>query len=164
MKRVFILPTVLAAALLLPAAAAATSWAPLHAPGHSRAAAFGARAAGHAGRAPLRYVPLARTLSGTGTISLNVYQYSGAAEVNAEADWFVYQGADSGSGYGNNERQRPRRPHGRAAASSNNGGDHRLPRQPGQRGLRPVEHVVGCERLERRPAARATPDDHHPEQ
>jgi len=118
---VFILPTVLAAALLLPAAAAATSWAPLHAPGHSRAAAFGARAIGHAGRAPLRYVPLARTLSGTGTISLNVYQYSGAAEVNAEADWFVYQGADSGSGYGNTNASGHVDLTGVPAASSNNG-------------------------------------------
>ena len=103
MKRVFILPTVLAAALLLPAAAAATSWAPLHAPGHSRAAAFGARAAGHAGRAPLRYVPLARKLSGTGTISVNVYQFDGSPEVNAEAEWVVFASGGMAYGSGNTD-------------------------------------------------------------
>jgi hypothetical protein len=51
-------------------------------------------------RAPLRYEPLARRiLSGTGIISLNVYNYSGQPEVNAEADWWVFEELDYGTGY-----------------------------------------------------------------
>ncbi len=53
-----------------------------------------------ADRAPLRYEPLARRiLSGTGTISLNVYSYAGQPEVNAEADWWVSTDTDYGTGY-----------------------------------------------------------------
>ena len=99
MKRLFILLAACAAALVLPAAAAATSLAPLHAPVHARAADLGAHPMGLADRAPLRYVPLARTLSGTGTISLNVYDFYGSPEANAEAAWWVSEGDDWGTGY-----------------------------------------------------------------
>lgn len=121
MKRLFILPALLAAALLLPAAAMATSLAPLHAPGHARATSHVARSAGRSDLAPLRYVPLARTLSGTGTISLNVYQLDGSAEVNAEVDWAVFESADMGYGYGNTDASGHIDLTGVPAASSDNG-------------------------------------------
>jgi hypothetical protein len=121
MRRLFILSTVLATALLLPAAAAATSLAPLHASGHVSATAQGARAAHRADRAPLRYVPLARTLTGTGTISLHVYQFDSSPEVNAEADWFVVEGADVGTGYGYTDASGDVTLTGVPAATSGNG-------------------------------------------
>jgi hypothetical protein len=99
MKRLFILPALLAAALLLPAAAMATSLTPLHAPVQAQEAGRAARTAGRVDRAPLRYVPLARTLTGTGTIALNVYTFDGLPEVAAEADWWVTEGDDWGTGH-----------------------------------------------------------------
>ena len=100
MRRMVVLTTACATFLLLAWPAAAASSAQLHAFRHARAIDPAARAAHLIYRAPLLYVPLARTLSGTGTISLNVYTLNGAPEVNAEADWWVYQGEDYGTGSG----------------------------------------------------------------
>ena len=48
----------------------------------------------------LGFEPLARRLlSGTGTISLNVYAYNGTAEVGARADWWVFGEFDYGTGH-----------------------------------------------------------------
>jgi hypothetical protein len=121
MRRLFILSTVLATALLLPAAAAATSLAPLHASGHVSATVQGVRAASRVDRAPLRYVPLARTLTGTGTISLHIYQFDASPEVNAEADWLVVEGADVGAGHGYTDASGDVALTGVPAATSGNG-------------------------------------------
>ena len=44
-----------------------------------------------ADRAPAGFEPLGRRLlSGTGTISLDVYDFSGKPEVNAAVDWSVF--------------------------------------------------------------------------
>jgi hypothetical protein len=50
-------------------------------------------------RAP-RFVPLARTLTGTGIIDLNVYTYLSQPEVAATVGWWVYTATDSGQGDG----------------------------------------------------------------
>ena len=52
-------------------------------------------------RAPAAFQPLGRRLlTGTGTISLNVYTYTGQPEVNAEADWWVFGSASYETGHG----------------------------------------------------------------
>ena len=100
MRRLFVAATLCAAILLCGAPVALALTAPLHPVGHTRADAHVPYATRSADRAPLRYSPLARRiLSGTGTISLNVYSYAGLAEVNAEADWWVSTDTDYGFGY-----------------------------------------------------------------
>ena len=90
MKRLFVAAVVCAAVLLVTAPVALAWTAPLHPVGHNRTAAHVPYVERSADRAPLRYEPLARRiLSGTGTISLNVYSYAGQPEVNARADWWV---------------------------------------------------------------------------
>jgi hypothetical protein len=100
MKRVSVLMTACAAVMLLAGPAAAAPTAPLHASDHAHAARQDARAAGRVDRTPLRYIPLARTLTGTGTISLNVYTFSGLPDVGAETVWWVTDGAETGTGSG----------------------------------------------------------------
>jgi hypothetical protein len=100
MRRLFVAAVVCAAVLLVTAPAALAWTAPLHPVGHNRTAAHVPYVKRSADRAPLRYEPLARRiLSGTGTISLNVYTYDGQPEVNAEADWWVSTDADYGTGH-----------------------------------------------------------------
>ena len=98
MKRLSILLAACAAALVLPAAAAALT--PLHAPVKAREAGHAARAAGPIDRAPLRYVPLARTLTGTATVKVHAYDYSSNPYQAAEVDWWVTTDTDQASGYG----------------------------------------------------------------
>lgn len=101
MKHLFAVATLCAAVLLLSGVAVAgPRSAPLHSLGHAGFGGHLSTAEAHADRAPARYVPLARTLTGTGTISLNVYQFDGNPEVGAEADWWVVEDTDWGTGYG----------------------------------------------------------------
>ena len=100
MKRLFVAVALCAAILLLAAPVALAASAPLHAVGQS-AAVRAPFAKNHLDRAPLKYEPLARRiLSGTGTISLNVYPFSGPAEVGAEVHWWVFEELDFGTGSG----------------------------------------------------------------
>ena len=99
MRRRFAAVTFCATVLLCAAPAALALTAPPHPVGHTRADAHAPYAKRSADRAPLKYEPLARRiLSGTGTISLNVYSYDGLPEVNAEADWWVFTDTDYGLG------------------------------------------------------------------
>lgn len=120
MKHPFVLFAACVAALALPAAAAAAPTpAPLHAQVSRDAPATVGANAGD--RAPLLYVPLARMLTGTGTISLNVYQFNGTAEANAEAHWWVVEDTDSGTGYATTDASGHVDLTGVPAASSSNG-------------------------------------------
>ena len=89
------LPVLLSACvvgLLLAGPAAAESLTQRHALGaDAPGAAAQLRLTGttSAGVAQAGYVPLARRLTGTGVLSLDVFQYSGAPEVDADVDWSV---------------------------------------------------------------------------
>jgi hypothetical protein len=89
MRRTFVTATLCAAILLLAAASAVAT--PRYAARGVKLTAHNVAALNHGRQAPVAYVPLARRiLSGTGTISLNVYTWNSLPEAGARADWWVY--------------------------------------------------------------------------
>ena len=103
MRRTLVAAAACAVALLVavPAAEAATTGSP--APSHARVASPVVhsplvRSLGE--RLPFRFVPLARRLSGGGTVDLTVQTYAGGAEAGAQAGWWVTAGDQTGHGAG----------------------------------------------------------------
>jgi hypothetical protein len=98
MRRVSVTAIICAAFILLAASSAAA--APRHAASGAGLTAHNA-ALSHGGQGQTAYAPLAkRLLSGTGTISINVYSWAGLPEVGASTSWWVFSGADYGTGEG----------------------------------------------------------------
>jgi hypothetical protein len=98
MRRLFVAAALCAAFLVLAASAVAT---PRYAPRGTKLAAHNTAALSHDRQAPAAYEPLARRiLSGTGTISLNVYSWDSQPEVGATTDWWVVTDRDYGTGEG----------------------------------------------------------------
>ncbi len=95
MNRASIIASACAAALLLPAAAAARP-ATHHGRAPDRSAV--ARAASWRSGAA-RYVPLARTLSGTATVLVHAYNYDGTPIYPGTVGWSVDTGTDAAFGF-----------------------------------------------------------------
>jgi hypothetical protein len=85
-----------AAVLALPAAVSAGPVAQWH---DNLPATASGPAAGHLGTVP-RYVPLARTLSGSGTLALAIAAVDGQPEASADVIWGVQTSTDFASGEG----------------------------------------------------------------
>ena len=101
MRRLFVAAVMCAAVLLVTAPVALALTAPLHQATAAGPAKHNMAARSQAHRAPAAFVPLARRiLTGSGTISLNVYSFLGQPEVGAEADWWVSTDPDYGTGSG----------------------------------------------------------------
>ncbi len=99
MRRLFAAAILCAAFLLLTGVAAAAPGL-LHPAGNTREPARAPLAKARVDRAPYRFEPLARSLTGSGTISLNVYTYDGTPEVGANVGWWVFGDTDYGFGTG----------------------------------------------------------------
>jgi hypothetical protein len=95
MKRLLVCSTIVAAALLLPAAATASTPAPLHRWPAAKAAAAKAGRPG-AGRKTPAHIPLLGVLAGAATVQCNVYTFYGEPET---ADLFAYVWGDTDYGY-----------------------------------------------------------------
>jgi hypothetical protein len=101
MRRLFAAAVVCAAVLLVMAPAALALTAPLHGAAAPGPAKHNLAARSQALRAPAAFVPLARRiLTGSGTISLNVYSFLGQPEVGADTNWWVSTVDDYGTGSG----------------------------------------------------------------
>jgi len=120
MRRLFVAAAVCAAFLLTVGVAAA---APRYAPNTAGLEAHNAVARNHGQRAPVAYEPLARRiLSGSGTISLNVYSWNSQPEVGATVDWYVFTDTpDYGTGAGTTDGSGHVDLTGVPAANSDNG-------------------------------------------
>jgi hypothetical protein len=96
-RRLLVIAAACTAALALPAAASAQPLQRLHGTGPVVTAGANQRAPRNMAKAG-RVVPLGRSLTGTGTLSLNVLTFGGSAEVGAGVGWDVF--TDTGFGFG----------------------------------------------------------------